>query len=59
VLIEVYLRERSGAEAARTLGVPVGTVKSRTFYALRVLREVMERRGFRGSARPADDPPGE
>ncbi|WP_326553465.1 sigma-70 family RNA polymerase sigma factor [Micromonospora sp. NBC_01813] len=39
VLVEVYLRERSGQETARLLGVPVGTVKSRTFYALQALRE--------------------
>ncbi|MDG4765996.1 sigma-70 family RNA polymerase sigma factor [Solwaraspora sp. WMMD406] len=39
VLVEVYLRERSGQETAQLLGVPVGTVKSRTFYALQALRE--------------------
>jgi RNA polymerase sigma-70 factor, ECF subfamily len=39
VLVEVYLRERSGEEVAQLLGVPVGTVKSRTFYALQALRE--------------------
>jgi RNA polymerase sigma-70 factor (ECF subfamily) len=44
VLIEVYFKERSGAEVAETLGVPLGTVKSRTFYALRALRAAMRRR---------------
>jgi RNA polymerase sigma-70 factor, ECF subfamily len=38
VLVEVYLRDRTPAEAATRLGIPEGTVKSRTYYALRVLR---------------------
>jgi RNA polymerase sigma-70 factor (ECF subfamily) len=38
VLVEVYYRERSVKEAAEVLGIPVGTVKSRTYYALRALR---------------------
>jgi RNA polymerase sigma-70 factor, ECF subfamily len=41
VLVELYYRGRSVAEAATTLGVPPGTVKSRSFYALRALRAVM------------------
>ncbi|MFI5956022.1 sigma-70 family RNA polymerase sigma factor [Cryptosporangium sp. NPDC051539] len=39
VLIQIYLRGRTIKEAADALGVPVGTVKSRTFYALRTLRD--------------------
>jgi RNA polymerase sigma-70 factor (ECF subfamily) len=39
VLIEIYFRDRSVAKTAEILGVPEGTVKSRTFYALRALRE--------------------
>ena len=35
---QVILRDRSVNEAAEHLGVPVGTVKSRVYYALRVLR---------------------
>src|SRR3569833_121987 len=45
-LIEGYFRERSVAEAAEILDVPPGTVKSRTFYALRALREALVERGF-------------
>jgi RNA polymerase sigma-70 factor (ECF subfamily) len=54
VLIEVYFRERSVQEAADILGVPPGTVKSRTFYALRALREALIDRGFL----PSPDPEG-
>jgi RNA polymerase sigma-70 factor, ECF subfamily len=46
VLLEVYYRERSVAEAATVLGIPQGTVKSRVYYALRALRLVCEKRGL-------------
>lgn len=45
VLLECYYRGRSVADAARRLGVPEGTVKSRTHYALRALRLVLEEKG--------------
>lgn len=45
-LIEIYFRESSVAEAARNLSVPEGTVKSRTFYALRALHEELVKREF-------------
>lgn len=45
VIVETYYRGRSVAEAASVLGVPAGTVKSRTFYALRALRLALEERG--------------
>lgn len=45
VIVETYYRGRSVAEAAAVLGVPPGTVKSRTFYALRALRLALEERG--------------
>ncbi|GAB7045863.1 sigma-70 family RNA polymerase sigma factor [Catenuloplanes indicus] len=38
VLIEVYLLDRPMQETADRLGVPLGTVKSRLYYALRALR---------------------
>jgi RNA polymerase sigma-70 factor, ECF subfamily len=45
VLLECYYRGRSVAEAARILGVPEGTVKSRTHYALRALKLALEELG--------------
>jgi RNA polymerase sigma-70 factor, ECF subfamily len=46
VLLETYYRGRSVAEAASVLGIPAGTVKSRTFYALRALKLELEERGL-------------
>jgi RNA polymerase sigma-70 factor (ECF subfamily) len=42
---EWSFRGASIAEAADTLGVPPGTVKSRTHYALRALRQAIDRMG--------------
>ena len=47
VLIQTYYRGHSVAEAAHLLGIPEGTVKSRTYYALRSLRLALEERGIR------------
>jgi RNA polymerase sigma factor (sigma-70 family) len=45
VLTETVLRDRTVNEAADVLGIPVGTVKSRVYYALRALRLVLAERG--------------
>jgi len=45
VIVELYYKDRSVADAARELGVPEGTVKSRAYYALRTLRAACEERG--------------
>ena len=45
VLVECYYRGATVAEAARHLGIPEGTVKSRTHYALRALRLALEEMG--------------
>ncbi|MDR6692251.1 RNA polymerase sigma-70 factor (ECF subfamily) [Microbacterium sp. 1154] len=37
-LAEVYFADQTAAAAAERLGVPVGTVKSRVFHALRAIR---------------------
>ena len=45
VLTETILRDRTVNQAAEVLGIPVGTVKSRVYYALRALRVVLAERG--------------
>lgn len=44
------LGELGYGEIATQLGIPVGTVKSRMFYAVRRLREELERPGAQGGA---------
>jgi RNA polymerase sigma-70 factor (ECF subfamily) len=46
VIHETILRDQTAVQAAVTLGIPVGTVKSRVHYALRVLGAVLEERGL-------------
>ncbi|HEX5740884.1 MAG TPA: sigma-70 family RNA polymerase sigma factor [Pilimelia sp.] len=45
ILVETYFRGRSVPEAAQALGLPLGTAKSRVYYALRALRTALEQRG--------------
>jgi RNA polymerase sigma-70 factor (ECF subfamily) len=45
VLRECYFRGSSVSQAAQTLGIPPGTVKSRTHYALRALRLALDEMG--------------
>jgi RNA polymerase sigma-70 factor, ECF subfamily len=45
-LNETILRDRTVNQAAEALGIPVGTVKSRVHYALRVLQTVLVERGL-------------
>lgn len=48
VIIEVYYRDRSVAQAAARLGIPAGTVKSRLYHGLRNLRVALQDRGIVG-----------
>jgi RNA polymerase sigma-70 factor (ECF subfamily) len=45
VLLECYYGGRTVSEAADRLGIPEGTVKSRTHYALRALKLALEELG--------------
>jgi RNA polymerase sigma-70 factor (ECF subfamily) len=45
ILVETYLRDRSVNEVAELLGLPIGTAKSRVYYALRSLRAALDDRG--------------
>jgi RNA polymerase sigma-70 factor (ECF subfamily) len=44
-LFATYLEDRTAADAAEALGIPVGTVKSRVYYGLRMLRSSIEDEG--------------
>jgi RNA polymerase sigma factor (sigma-70 family) len=45
-LRETILRDRTACQAAEVLGIPVGTVKSRVFHALRALEVILAERGL-------------
>jgi len=45
VVLALHYNRMSVAEASQLLGIPVGTVKSRAFYALRALHAVLEEMG--------------
>lgn len=46
VILEVYYRGRPYREVAAELGVPAGTLRSRTYYALKALRLALEEMGW-------------
>ena len=48
ILVETYYRGRTVQEAAQVLDLPLGTAKSRVYYALRALRAALEERGVTG-----------
>ncbi|MFG2780000.1 sigma-70 family RNA polymerase sigma factor [Streptomyces prunicolor] len=46
ILVHVEFLDQSVARTAKTLGIPPGTVKSRTHLALRALRAALAERGY-------------
>jgi RNA polymerase sigma-70 factor (ECF subfamily) len=46
VVVDVYYRGRTSAQAAERLGIPEGTVRSRLFYALRALKVALDELGW-------------
>lgn len=46
IVTELYFNGRSGREVAEMFGLPEGTVRSRAFYALRMLRLLLEEGGW-------------
>ncbi|MFF3560959.1 sigma-70 family RNA polymerase sigma factor [Streptomyces sp. NPDC002574] len=49
-LFRVHVMGQAGEDVAAQLGVPRGTVKSRTHHGVRALRAELARRGIRGAA---------
>jgi RNA polymerase sigma-70 factor (ECF subfamily) len=48
ILVQTHYRGVPYAEVAADLGIPIGTVKSRVYYALRALRIALEEIGYEG-----------
>jgi len=46
IVVEMYFNGRSGREVAELYAIPEGTVRSRAFYALRMLRLLLEEGGL-------------
>ena len=55
ILVETYVEGHTVAEAARLLGVPLGTAKSRIFYALRLCARALDERGVHRDGPPGRD----
>lgn len=45
VIVALHYQRLTAADAANALGIPLGTVKSRAFYAARALRAVLDEMG--------------
>ena len=45
VVIALYFRRLTVVEAAEVIGIPAGTVKSRSYYAVRSLRAILDEMG--------------
>jgi RNA polymerase sigma-70 factor (ECF subfamily) len=58
VLVELHYKGRTVSEAAEALGIPVGTVKSRAYHALRNLRGHLDRQPVQAAAALAEAHPG-
>ena len=50
ILVQTYYRGRPYAEVAAELEIPVGTVKSRVYYALKAMRLALEELGWSSDA---------
>jgi len=50
ILFEVFFQDAAAADVALRLGVPIGTVRSRTFYALRSLSSLINEVGASAAA---------
>jgi RNA polymerase sigma-70 factor (ECF subfamily) len=48
VIVALFYQRRSTAEVAQLLAIPEGTVRSRCFYGLRVLRKLLSEQGMTG-----------
>jgi RNA polymerase sigma-70 factor (ECF subfamily) len=45
IIVALHYQRLTAAEAAQSLGIPLGTVKSRAFYAAKALRSVLDEMG--------------
>ena len=45
-LVEVHYKAKPYQDVARDFGVPVGTIKSRVYYALKAMRLALEELGW-------------